>query len=125
MAAHALERTLELTDLRCFLEAQWARLLAGERVSAKLDRVEDPAERFEWFQECGQFGAVRHYAMPLRDGSRIRAVVHEGAGTVRFERDRFDPAAGVRSMLRHAWHDMKLARAAARCVAAFRLRPPR
>jgi hypothetical protein len=124
MAAHLVLDTLSSSSLRDFLEGRWAEILAGEAICAALSEVEDPAERFEWFTECGVFGAVRRYAMPLRDGSRICADVDESTATIRFTRDRFDPSRSMSSALRYALHDSKVARAAALCVAAFRLRRP-
>ncbi|MBT8496377.1 MAG: hypothetical protein KJO07_25245 [Deltaproteobacteria bacterium] len=121
MGAHIDFDTTSASSLREFLECRWSEIRAGDAVSADLDQVEDPAERFEWFVECGVVGAVRRYAMPLGDCSRICAAVDESTGKIRFTRDRFDPSRSMGSALRYALFDSKVARAAAQCVAAFRL----
>lgn len=122
MGAHLLRNESDDQNLRGFLEAHWAMLLAGEQLVAAVGEVEDPAERFEWFAECGDraFGSVRRYAMPLRDGSRICADVEHRRGQIRFFRDRHDPGASVGSLLRYAVRESAVARAAAGCVAVFR-----
>jgi len=90
----------ELETLPSFLERHWDALLAGRELRASLDDVEDPEARFEWFEWCGDYGiaGVRRYVMRLRDGSRIRADVDEGRGTVRFVR--VPAGAGVQGWVR-------------------------
>ena len=124
MARHSTAVAVpELEALPVFLERHWHVLLAGRQVTARLDQVEDPASRFESFDELGEsgFASVRRYAMRLRDGSRIRADVDARAGRVRFLRERWDPTASVGGFLRHALRESAVARSAAICVAAFRL----
>lgn len=112
---------LDPEPLDVFLERHWSRLLAGQELVTSMAEVEDPALRFDCFEELSDGGPVRRYAMRLRDGSRIRAVVDERSWQICFARDRFDPAAGVFSMLRHAVSESHAARCASHCVAAFRL----